>query len=67
MLKDEIKDLHRNIRETVDELEKMDTAERWGDTANQKAKTLLSELEHYVEREKDYYKQYRKIEGQEND
>lgn len=67
MLKDEIKDIHRNIRETVDELEKMDTAERWGDTAHQKAKTLLSELEHYVEREKDYYKQYRKIEEQEND
>ena len=61
MLKDEIKDIHRNIRETVDELEKMDTAERWGGTANQKAKTLLSELEHYVEREKDYYKQYRDI------
>ena len=37
MLKDEIKDIHRNIRETVDE------------------------LEHYVEREKDYYKQYRNI------
>ena len=61
MLKDEIKDIHRNIRETVDELEKMDTAERWVDTANQKAETLLSELEHYVEREKDYYKQYRNI------
>ena len=61
MLKDEIKDIHRNIRETVDELEKMDTAERWGHTANQKAETLLSELEHYVEREKDYYKQYRNI------
>ena len=63
MLKDEIKDIHRNIRETVDELEKMDTTERWGDTANQKAETLLSELEHYVEREKDYYKQYRNVKG----
>ena len=67
MTREEIKDIHANIRQTVDELEKMDTAERWGDTANQKAETLLSELEHYVEREKDYYKQYRKIEGQGND
>ncbi len=63
MTREEIKDIHRNIRETVDELEKMDTSERWGDTANQKAKTLLSELEHYVEREKDYYKQYRNVKG----
>jgi len=61
MTRDEIQDIHENIRRAVDALSEYDKMETWSKADTKEVMLLLSELDHYNSREKSYYRQYRGI------
>ena len=62
MTRDELQDIHGNIRAILDDLQGLDEVEDWdGDQAGQ-AEGDLADLFHYANRLRDYYQQYRGIE-----
>lgn len=59
MTKDEIKYIRENLRRSLADLDRLDTVEPWGRQERQEALDSLSDIGHYTERQKMYYKQYR--------
>ena len=59
MTRDEIKDIRDGLRGCLDVLDELDGVEAWGREERREALDMLSEIGHYTERQKMYYKQYR--------
>ena len=61
MTRDEIKDIRKNFRDALGRFDELDELEEWGQDEAREAKDLLSDLTHYMDRQKSYYSQYRGV------